>query len=274
VPGRGLCRIFAKICTFAISASVWTRAETHLHVFDVPWPRQSTPDAQPRAPHAAPSQARATTRARAYKASQGFNRMPPLALNLAGAQDHRRLPCTRRSSNRPSTHHCRPTNRAIPSPVRPSRETLHASVKLPEQGIELCLVGDTDLGSPDFTRSPASVDRAPRWAFLQFLARVDSLAPCEASRALGLNYITVDRPEHPPPTSSPACARGPADSGLHRRRVVPRRDRKDFPEPTPPFAGPPSPPISRAALFTSAGTVQKGGRDLGEEGKEVRRFFE
>jgi hypothetical protein len=64
VPGRGLRRIFAKIRTFAISASVRTRAETNLHVFDTPWPRQSTPGAQPRAPRAAPSQTRATARAR------------------------------------------------------------------------------------------------------------------------------------------------------------------------------------------------------------------
>jgi hypothetical protein len=86
---------------------------------------------------------------------------PPLALDLARAQDHRHLPCTRRASGRSSTHHHRPSNRAIPSPVRPSRETLRASVKLLERGIELCLAGDADLGSPDFTRSPASVDRAP-----------------------------------------------------------------------------------------------------------------
>jgi hypothetical protein len=257
VPGRGLRRIFAKIRTFAISASVWTRAETHLHVFDAPWPRQSTPGARTRVPRAAPNQVHATARARAYKVSQGFNRTPPLALDLAEAQDHRRLPCTRCGSGRPSTHHRRPANRAIPSPVWPSRETLRASVKLPERGIELYLAGDTRSRSPDFTRPPASVDRAPQWAFLQFLARIDSLAPREASRALGLNYITVDRPEHPPPTSSPACARGPADSGHHRRQVVPRRDRKDFPKPTSPFAGPPSPPVSRAALFTSAGTVQR-----------------
>jgi hypothetical protein len=274
VPGRGLCRIFAKIRTFAISASVRTRAETNLHVFDAPWPRQSTPDARPCAPRVAPSQTSATARVRAYKASKGFNRTPPLALDLAGAQDHRRLPCTWRASGRPSTHHRRPANQAIPSPVRPSRETLRASVKLLEQGIELCLAGDTDSGSPDFTRSPASVDWAPRWTFLQFLARVDSLAPREASRALGLNYIAVDRPEHTPPTSLPACAHGPADSGLHRRRVVPWRDRKDFPEPTSSFTGPPSPLVSCATLFNSAGTVQKGGRDLGEEGKEVRGVFE
>jgi hypothetical protein len=269
VPGRGLRRIFAKIRTFAISASFWTRAETHLHVFDAPWPHQSTPSARPRAPRTTPSQARATACAGAYKASRGFNLMPRLALDLTGVQDHRRLPCTRRASGRPSTHHRRPANRAIPSPVRPSRETLRVSVKLPERGIELCLTGDTRSRSPDFTRPPASVDRAPQWAFLQFLARVDSLAPREASLALGLNYIAVDRPEHPPPTSSPACARGPADSGHHRRRAVPRRDRKDFPEPTPSFAGSPSPPVSRAALFTSAGTVQKWGGTSGKKEKKL-----
>jgi hypothetical protein len=266
---KGLRRIFAKIRTFAISASIWTRAETHLHVFDASWPRQSTPGARPRAPRATPSQARATAHARAYNASRGFNRTPPLALDLAGAQDHRRLPRTRRANGRPSTHHRRPANRAIPSPVRSSRETLRASVKLLERGIELCLAGDTRSRSPDFTQPPASVDRAPRWAFLQFLARVDSLAPREASHALGLNYIAMDRPEHPPPTSSPACVRGPADSGHHRRRAIPRRYRKDFPEPTPSFAGPPSALVSRAALFSSAGTFKRG-RDLGEEGKEVR----
>jgi hypothetical protein len=213
VPGRGLRRIFAKIRTFAISASFWTRAETHLHVFDAPWTRQSTPDAQPRAPRVAPSRAHAIAHTRAYKASQGFNRMPPLALDLAGAQDHRRLPGAQRASGRPSTHHRRPANRAISSPVQPSRETLCASVKLLERGIELCLARDTRSRSPDFTRPPANVDQPPRWAFLQFLARVDSLAPREASCALGLNCITVDRPEHLPPTSSPACAHGPADSG-------------------------------------------------------------
>jgi hypothetical protein len=264
-------RIFAKIRTFAISASVWTRAETHLHVFDAPWPRQSTPGARPRAPRTTPSQARAT--AHAYKSSWGFNRTPPLALDLAGAQDHRRLPCTRRASGRPSTHHRRPANRAVPSPVRPSRETLRASVKLPGRGIELCLAGHTRSRSPDFTRPPTSVDRAPRWAFLRFLARVDSLAPREASRAFGLNYIVVDRPEHPLPTSSPAYARGPSDSGHHHRRVVPRRDRKDFPEPTPSFAGPPSSPVSHAALFSSAGTVEKGGGTSGKKEKKSGGFL-
>jgi hypothetical protein len=73
--------------------------------------------------------------------------------------------------------------------------------------------------------------------------------------------------------SSPACARGPADSGHHRRQAAPRHDRKDFPEPALPFAGPPSPPISCAALFTSAGTVQKGGGTSGKKEKKSREFL-
>jgi hypothetical protein len=143
--------------------------------------------------------------------------------------------------------------------------TLRASVKIPERGIELCLAGDAESRSPDFTRPPASVDRAPRWLILRFLTWVDPLAPCEAPRALGLTYVVVDRPEHPPPMSSPACVRGPADSGHHHRRVVPCCDRKDLPKPTPPFAWPPSPPISRATLITFAGTVQKGGGTSGKK---------
>jgi hypothetical protein len=101
-------------------------------------------------------------RALAYKASQGFSRTPPRALDLNGARDRRSLPCTRRASGRPTTRHRRPANRAIPSPVQPSRETLRASVKLPERGIEHCLAGDAGSRSPDFTRPPMNVDRAPR----------------------------------------------------------------------------------------------------------------
>jgi hypothetical protein len=123
---------------------------------------RACPAAEPARP--APRQAMPVSpaHARAYKASQGFSRTPPRALDLTGARDRRSLPCTRRASGRPSTRHRRPANQAIPSPVRPSRETLRASVKLPEQGIEICLAEDAGSRSPDFTRLPASVDRAPR----------------------------------------------------------------------------------------------------------------
>jgi hypothetical protein len=259
VLGRDLHKTLGKIRTFVIPASVWTEAETNAHVFDVFWRARARFGAWPHAHHAAPSQTRAHACAHSYKADRGCDRTPPLALNLVGAQVHRRLLCARRASGHPRLDHRRPASLAIPRPVRPSGYPLRASVKLPEPGIELYLTGDTGSTSPDFTRPPAYIDRASRWVFLRFLARVDSLAPREASCALGLNSTAVSRPEKTSPTSPPACARGPTDSGHHRRRVVPRRDRKDFPELTPPFARLPSPPVSRATLFTSVLTVSKGG---------------
>jgi hypothetical protein len=59
---------------------------------------RARPGARPRAHCAMPSQTHAPTHARAYKANRGFNRTPPLALNLTGAQDHRRLLCARCAS--------------------------------------------------------------------------------------------------------------------------------------------------------------------------------
>ena len=123
---------------------------------------RARPGARLRALRATPSQACATARACAYKASQCFNRTPPLALNLTGAPDHRRLLCARRASGRPRLDHRRPANQAIPRSVRPSRESPRGPVKLPEPGIKLYLAGDTGSTPPDFTTSPAYVDRAPR----------------------------------------------------------------------------------------------------------------
>jgi hypothetical protein len=131
-------------------------------VFDAFWRARARPGARPRAHRVAPGRTRAHARARAYKANRGFDRTPSLTLNLAGAQVHRRLLCSRRASGHPKTDHRRPATLAIPRPVRPSREPLRVSVKLPEPGIELYLTGDTGLTSPDFTRSSAYVDRAPR----------------------------------------------------------------------------------------------------------------
>jgi hypothetical protein len=80
------------------------------------------------------------------------------------------------------------------------------------------------------------------------------------------------KPEHLPPASYLACARGPVDSGHPRRRAVPRCDRQDLPKPTPPLAGPLSPPLSRATLFLSAVTVYIRGRTLGEKEKRPGGF--
>jgi hypothetical protein len=81
---------------------------------------RARPGARPRTHLAVPSQTHARARARAYKADRGLDRTPPLALNLAGAQVHRRLLCARRASGRPRPDHRRPAILAIPRPVQPS----------------------------------------------------------------------------------------------------------------------------------------------------------
>jgi hypothetical protein len=104
---------------------------------------RACPGARPRAHRAAPSQARAPAHARAYKSNRGFDRTPPLTLNLAGAQDHQGLLCARCASGHPRADHRRPAILAILCTVRPSRESPRVSVKLPEPGIELYHAGDT-----------------------------------------------------------------------------------------------------------------------------------
>jgi hypothetical protein len=59
----------------------------------------------------------------------------------------------------PIPHHRRLACRALLSHARPSEETVHASVKLPEQEIRLCFAGEASPRSPDFTRPPVNVDR-------------------------------------------------------------------------------------------------------------------
>jgi hypothetical protein len=155
----------------------------------------------------------------------------------------------------PSPCHRRPANRALPNPVQPSEKIVHTSVKLPERGIGVCFAGEASPRSPDSTRPPASVDRVILCAILRFLVPTASTSPREAHRAIGLNQVVVVWPAHPPPTRAPACARGPGDSGHPRRRAVHRCDRQSLPEPTPPLAGPLSPPVSRATLFFLTGTL-------------------
>jgi hypothetical protein len=128
-------------------------------------------------------------------------------------------------------------------------------VKLPERGIEVCFTGEASPQSPESLRPLANVDRVSHCAIFRFKAQLASTSPREAHRAIGLNQIAVNWPAHPPTTRTPACTRGPSDSGHPRRRAVHRCDRQSLPEPTLPLAGPPSPPVSRATLFFLAGTV-------------------
>jgi hypothetical protein len=171
--------------------------------------------------------------------------------------------------------HCRrrPASPASPSPIQPSEMIVHAPVKLPERGIEAYLAGEASPGSPELSTPPECVDRVIHSTIFQFLVHTVTTLPREAHRALGLNQIAVVWPVHSPPTRTPACARGPGDSGHPRCQAAPRCDRQNLPEPTLPFAGPSSPPVSRATLFFPAGTVYIGGRTAGERKKRSGGFL-
>jgi hypothetical protein len=246
--------------------------ETHLHVFDAFCPRQSTPARAPACPAPRPSQTSAVARARAYKTLPGFECTLPRTLKTSPELDRRRLPVRSESAAAQSPCHRRPASRAILDPVQPSGKTVHASVKLPERGIGVCFAGEASPRSPELSTPPEYVDRVNRSTILRFLVHTVATLHREAHRALGLNQFAVVRPVHSPPTSTPACARGPGDSGHPQRQAVPGRDRQSLPEPTPPFTGLPSPPVSHATLFFLAVTVQLG-NGLRVRGREGRGGF-
>jgi hypothetical protein len=156
-------------------------------VFDALWTRQSTPDARPTCPASHQRPAGAMARARAYKAPKDLDRTPPLALDLTGAQTHRRLPLHGVSAAARSPCHRRPANKAFPNPFQPSEKTVHTSVKLPERGIGVCFAGEASPRSPDSTRPPASVDRVILCSIPRFLVHTASTSAREAHRAIGLN---------------------------------------------------------------------------------------
>jgi hypothetical protein len=153
-------------------------------VFDAFLARQSTPAPDPACP--APRQAvpASPARARAYKSPSGVDCTPLRTLDLTGAQNHWRLPHARRARGHPSPCHRRPANRAFPCHALPLEEIVHASVKLPEQGIGLCFAGEASPRSPDFARPPVSVDRVNLCPILRFLVHIASTSPRGAHRAI------------------------------------------------------------------------------------------
>jgi hypothetical protein len=131
-----------------------------------------------------------------------------------------------------------------------------------------CYTRSLELSTP-----PECVDRVIHSTILRFLVHTVTVLPREAHRTFGLNQFAVVWPVHSPPTRTLACARGPGDSGHPRRRAIPRRDRQSLPEPTLPFAGPISPPVSRAPLFFPAVIVYIGGRTAGERERRSGGFL-
>jgi hypothetical protein len=145
------------------------------------------PARAPACPASRQSQAGTMARARAYKAPRDFDRTPPHALDLTGAQTHRRLPVHGVFAAARSPCHRRPANKTLPNPVRPSEKTEHTSVKLPERGIGVCFAGEASPRSPDSTRPPASVDRVILCSIPRFLVHTASTSPREAHCAIGLS---------------------------------------------------------------------------------------
>jgi hypothetical protein len=241
-------------------------------VFDAFCLRQSTLARAPACPAPRPSQTSTVARARAYKALLGFVYTLPRTLLTSPELARRRLPVRSESATAQPLGHRRPASGAIPNSVQPSESTVHTSVRLPERGIGVYFAGEASPRSPELSTPPEYVDRVNHSTILRFLVHTVATLPRKANRALGLNQFAVVWPVHSPPTSTPACARGPGDSGHPRRQAVPRRDRQSLPELTPPFAGPPSPPVSRATLFFPAVTVSVRGRTAGEREKRSGGF--
>jgi hypothetical protein len=152
-------------------------------VFDALCACQSTPAPDPARP--APRQVvpALPARARAYKSPSGVDHTPPRTLDLTGARNHRLLPRARHARGHPSPCHRRPANRALPSHARSLKVTVHASVKLPEQGIGLCFAGEASPRSPDFARPPVNIDRVILCSILRFLVNIASTPPRGAHRA-------------------------------------------------------------------------------------------
>jgi hypothetical protein len=200
-------------------------AEKHLHVFDAFCPRQSTLMSALARPAPRPSQASAMARARAYKTLPDLDCTLPRTLKPHRSLARRRLPVRSESAAAQSLCHHRPASGAIPNSVQPSEKTVHTSVRLPEQGIGVCFAGEASPRSPELLTPPEYVDRVNHSTILRFLVHTVATLPREAHHALGLNQFAVVWPVHSPPTITPACARGPGDSGHLRRQAVPRRDR-------------------------------------------------
>jgi hypothetical protein len=127
----------------------------------------------------------------------------------------------------------RPPPLPKPRPPRPARSCRVQVAPAPRLASPVAREAFQALGpgrtSPDFGRPPARIDRAIRWVILRFLAHTPCLISGEARWPIWLTNRALVRPDSSPPTSSPACARGSADSDHPRRRPAHRRDPQDLP---------------------------------------------
>jgi hypothetical protein len=216
-------------------------------------PRQATPDPAPSpvpAPIKQPQAATVLPRTPSAPPEHEFAGVLSAHGVPSAAQGH--PPWTRHSNPPPSN----PSPRLASLEPRKASRALRPNTTSPE-------APDCHRRTPA-NRRRARVDRIAWWAIFKFLAPTAPLTSREAPRALWLSSTAVSRPEHAPPTSPTACARGQPSFGHQRRRSAPRCDRQRPPDLTQPFAGPLPSPVSRATTFSLLGYCS------GEEGVWVR----
>jgi hypothetical protein len=193
--------------------------------------------------------------ARTYKASTGTPHLTPCSPSptrrpsLAPASSLPPAIATRASATMASPP------RSLPSRACPSVSFAGSSWSFPSSWTRQNFTGEPKSSSPDFGRAPARVDRAIRWVVLQFLTHTPSLIPGEALWPIWLINCALVRPDSSPPTSSPACARGPTDSDHPRWWPTHLRDPQDLPYTLDHLTGAVSPPVSPSSLSSAAGTV-------------------
>jgi hypothetical protein len=222
----------------AIILKIWSQSALELDlslrclVLDaVPGARART-GVRPRTPWALVRASPSAKIARAYKASPGAPHLTPCSPSptrrpsLASASSLPPAIATRASATVASPL------RSFPSHASRSVSFANSSWSSPSSRTRQNFTGEPRSSSPDFGCLPARVDRAIRWVVLQFLTHTPSLIPGKALWPIWLINYALVRLDSSLPTSSPTCARGPADSDHPRRRPAHRRDPQASPTPS------------------------------------------
>jgi hypothetical protein len=214
---------------------------------------RARPGARPHTHRTAPSRTRAPARARTYKSNWGFDRTPPLALNLAGAQDHPRLLCARCASGHSRTHHRRPAILDIPRPTLERASTCLGGASragnwtLPRRRHRINAAGLHQIAGvhrPSSTVSLSSIPCTGRLLSTLWSSLCPWIEPYRREQAGAHAADKPDRLRTWPDRFRPSPMTSHTSTWPH-----------GLPRANPALRWPPSPPVSRAALFTSAVTV-------------------
>jgi hypothetical protein len=214
----------------AIISKIWSQCALELDLslcclmFDPMPSARARTGVRPHTPRALVRTPPSAMLARAYKAFPGAPHLTPCSPSLA-----RRPSLALASSFSPAIATRALATAASPLQSLPSRASRSVSFaqslwSFPSSRTRQNFTGEPRSSSPDFGRPPARVDRAIRWVVLQFLTHTPSLIPGEALWPIWLINCALDMPDSSPPTSSPACARRPANFDHLRRWPAHRRD--------------------------------------------------